>query len=59
MRLKWLRRQMFRLAFRGCKASDPGALEYVRQFTDSYTLEGEIVIERALTLDYFARNLGK
>lgn len=59
MRFKRTRRILFRLAFKGCRADDALALAYAKRVSLKPSLEDEIRIERALTLDYFAMELGR
>jgi len=57
--MKWLRLQLFRWAFKGCKVDDPDMLAYVKEVTEAKSLENELRIERALMLDYYAKRLRK
>lgn len=57
--MKWIRRQLFRWAFKGCKADDLAALEYAETTIESAYLEDKGRIRDALVLAYFAEKLRK
>lgn len=57
MKHKWFRRICFRLAFRGCKVNDPKAKAFVRDTLGDHSIEAGLTVERALELEYWARQL--
>ena len=53
----WFKRLCFRTAFRGFKADDPAMKAWVADSMGNKSIEGELRIEYALSLEYFARKI--